>query len=407
MELIEQLGAEVERAWRAADYDEPAFPAIARDALAGTPLAGRVTIDALIDATCELAPLPPQGELEPQFGEPAITLFAAPRFYIEALFWLDGTTAIHQHAFSGAFHVLAGSSIHTRWRFRERRRVNAQFRIGACGFAGSELLEAGATREIHPGDGFIHSLFHLDRPSVTIVVRTFHAAGFDPQLSYHPPGVALDPFHREPRRTAQLQVIDHLLRTDRERGLALAEQLVATSDFATAYSVVERQFAATPNDRAGLGRLLAMLEATHGEPLGPVFEERRRQQFLIARRATVWSPDHRFFLALLLNVPRRDLVLAMVAQRAPGRDPIDTVLGWVEELSAIGLAGDLAPNPLGFEVDDAERAVLEALLRGARGEAVVAALAERYDDATAQRDTILALAAALTQAVLFRPLFTE
>jgi hypothetical protein len=35
---------------------------------------------------------------------------------IEALFWVDGTTSIHQHSFSGAFQVLAGKSIHSRYR---------------------------------------------------------------------------------------------------------------------------------------------------------------------------------------------------------------------------------------------------------------------------------------------------
>jgi hypothetical protein len=53
---------------------------------------------------------------------------------------------------------------------------------------------------------------------------------------------------------------------------------------------------------------------------------------LVSLRSSIEDPDHRFFLALLLNVPRTSDLLPLVAARFPG-DPVTTVLGWAEELS--------------------------------------------------------------------------
>jgi len=74
--------------------------------------------------------LVPQKNLDATFGQPPITLFHHDRFYIEALFWLSSTTSIHQHAFAGAFSVLAGSSVQARYRFEPRTGVERRLRFG-------------------------------------------------------------------------------------------------------------------------------------------------------------------------------------------------------------------------------------------------------------------------------------
>ncbi len=49
-------------------------------------------------------------------------------------------------------------------------------------------------------------------------------------------------------------------------------------------------------------------------------------------RRSVTEAGHRFFLALLLNVPARRDILSLVAQRFPGA-PADTVMRWIEDLT--------------------------------------------------------------------------
>src|SRR4051812_12794169 len=112
MEVIRALGERLEAAWRAQHYDHAAFPRLARESL--EELAPHRAFDAAtLVRWLRQAPEVPRQHMASSFGEPPVTLFAGRRFFLEVLFWVDGTTAIHQHGFSGAFQVLAGGSLHT------------------------------------------------------------------------------------------------------------------------------------------------------------------------------------------------------------------------------------------------------------------------------------------------------
>jgi hypothetical protein len=47
-----------------------------------------------------------------------------------------------------------------------------------------ELLNVGDVQEIQAGRQYIHSLFHLDQPSATIVIRTEKSPLYLPQFAY-------------------------------------------------------------------------------------------------------------------------------------------------------------------------------------------------------------------------------
>ena len=49
-------------------------------------------------------------------------------------------------------------------------------------------------------------------------------------------------------------------------------------------------------------------------------------------RYHIENPDHRFFLALLMNVQNRTDIHALITERFPDQSPIETILGWAEEL---------------------------------------------------------------------------
>ena len=56
----------------------------------------------------------------------------------------------------------------------------------------------------------------------------------------------------------------------------------------------------------------------------------------MALRCTVTEVEHRFFLALLLNVPETRQILKLVAERFPG--PAEVTVGrWVREMSEAGV----------------------------------------------------------------------
>ena len=117
MNTFRELGLGILDRWRRADFDRDAFPDIAATALAERPPSVDVSPADVVRWVHESPTLVPQADIDSKFGQPAITVFRCEAFYIDVLFWVDGTTAIHQHRFSGAFHVMRGSSLQSRYRF--------------------------------------------------------------------------------------------------------------------------------------------------------------------------------------------------------------------------------------------------------------------------------------------------
>ncbi len=377
-EYFSKLGDAVEAEWRGLDYDEEAFPALARRALEESDPASHIDPWQIVDWAQRESPLPRQQDVEGRFGNPPLTLYAGPRFHIDVYFWLDGTTSIHQHSFAGAFHVLLGSSIHSTYRFDVARNVNPHFRLGALTLQHVELLARGETRLILPGEEFIHSLFHLDRPSATITIRTYQSPEHLPQFDYVKPAVALDPFHREATAIKRLQTAGLLLAARHPDAHRRIAALVAREDLQTTFQILEiafRHLSGSLLQRAfdvGAGRqqfelLLRAARERHGEAvdlIAPCFAEMERQRDLIERRSVSTEREQRFLLALLLNVTDKELLIDTVRSAFPERHAEDTLADWVIDLSQTKQLGSSSPNLLGIETFDEDRlAVLEVALR--------------------------------------------
>lgn len=386
MKLFEELGALIEGRWRDQNYAESAFPEIAAQSLSESDLCDLIDPWAIIRWAHSAPTLPVQMDLQAKFGNPPITLFVGPRFYIDVYYWLDGTTTIHQHAFSGAFQVLHGSSVHARYRFEVEREINPELLTGMLSFRDVSLLTRGDIREIHPGPEFIHSLFHLERPSVTITIRTYKAANFARQYSYLKPNLAINPFFTDVSLIRRVQTVSLILRMKHPEADKFTSELVESSDFHTVFAVLREAFdflchreleeiVGVTRSRDRFEALLDRARRKHGELadlLPPVFEEEWRQAEIIRRRAEVKNEDHRFLMALLLNVPERTRMLELVKERFPDADPIHLIVGWVRELSATRTFGSKEPNVLGQEFDSGHLFVLQGLLQGQTVEEITA-----------------------------------
>lgn len=379
MQIFQELGELIERRWRAENYSERAFPELAAQALTEANLPAKVDPWEIIRWVQTAVSLPYQKDVDGSFGNPPITLFVGPRFYIDVYYWLDGTTTIHQHAFCGAFQVLLGSSIHSHYDFRVDRILSEHFRVGELVLKEVDLLTLGDVKKILPGRAYIHSLFHLDRPSATITVRTEHTPSVAPQWDYRKPFFATNPFFQNVAITKKLQTVDLLLATKHKDADAMIGDLLNSSDFHTAYFVLGRVSQhlkgnqmdelfgiSTGKDRFEM--LLQKAKGIHGDLIDhmlTVFEEQERQQNIINRRGSVTGDEHRFFLALLLNVASREKILELIKARFPDTDPVEKILDWVEELSQTRVLGSKESNALGLEnFDDDYIFVLEFLLRG-------------------------------------------
>ena len=393
-----ELGALVESRWRDKNYHDDAFPGIAAQSLSEMNLCDRVDPWEIIRWVHSASTLPVQMDLQAKFGNPPITLYVGPRFYIDIYYWLDGTTTIHQHAFSGAFQVLHGSSVHAGYRFEVEREINPHLLTGTLSFRDVSLLTRGDTHEIHPGPEFIHSLFHLERPSVTITIRTYKAPDFARQYSYLKPNLAINQFFTDASLIRRVQTVSLLLRMKHPEADKFIEELVETSDFQTVYAVLREAFdflchreleeiVGVTRSRDRFEAVLDRARRKHGELvdlLEPVFEEEWRQAEIIRRRAEVKNEDHRFLMALILNVPERTRMLKLVKERCPDVDAIDLVVSWVRELSLTKTFGSKEPNVLGSEeFNSGHLFVLKGLLQGLTVAEIKASAAAEVQPASA------------------------
>lgn len=342
---FEQLGHLVDSRWTAAGRRAGDLPAIAGAALEELPVPDTLDVFAVLDLLARDDGLPKQRKVSDQFGQPPTVMFSSAGLEVHALTWIDGTTSIHQHGFDGAFRVLQGSSLHAEYTFDQSDRLaDGHLIVGDLAMRRSEVLTKGAVRRIPAGPGFIHSLFHLERPSVTIVVRNGWSDLPFPQYDYRHPGLGIDILEKDERlgmRLRGLRAMEHL---GQGAGLRVALDIVGTENLWTAFRVTEFWFRAI-SDTTGLDELaevLARRDATLADYVDPMFGEQRRQMRLLRRRGLLEEQRHRLLLAVLVNLPDADSVSAAMAALFPGRVPSEVTNEIVEELSSAqyrGLSG--------------------------------------------------------------------
>jgi hypothetical protein len=330
--FFRELGQAVLSAWKRENFSPTSFPGIAARQLEKRKPCRQVALPDLIREFLLNDDQPPQ--TASGFGQPELIVFEHPRFYVQVLFWLDGTTQIHQHEFSGAFHVLAGSSLHSEYSFENAHPVTAHFRVGDLRPVRTELLETGRTVQIQSGGGCIHSLFHLESPSLTVVVRTHSDPGSGPQFTYLPPHVAVDPFFTDALTSRRTQLLDVLEQREDPAYAELVRTMIADLDFERGFFVLQNCYQALRRlgEWERTWKVFARRHGTLARKIPPTLEEIARRDALVGLRATITHPPHRFFLALLLNVP--DLrTLQMLIKERFGGDPTRTIMQWAEELS--------------------------------------------------------------------------
>ena len=343
---LARLGAVIEDAWHAVGFRRERLPGIATEilgnALASLQSAGQDVISSLL----ELRRLPPQANIHSTFGQPPLTLYRTDRMYVDVLFWIDGTTAIHQHAFSGAFGVLEGASIHSRYSFATSLSAG-DLRVGALTLTGAEMLQKGDARPIISGSDMIHSLFHLHRPTLSVVARTHWDAETAPQFSYKRPGVGVDPFRRRSdTQVRKAQLLALMRNSDRSLYQRAVEAVLAGLSPGLAFQALLHEWRAldgADDASSARGALLAASQMFHTHwpalPIVRVLEGVDREGRLVALRRRITDPEGRLWLALMLNLPGNE-AFSSVAREAFGAEGLserfDAFLRRIEGLGGLG-----------------------------------------------------------------------
>jgi hypothetical protein len=336
MKAFQDLGQMTEATWSRLGGHEEAFPEAATLALGESGVLNQVDVSSIVDWFAG-NDVPEQYANE--FGQPPINVYVADKFYIHVLFWLDATTAVHAHGFTGAFGVLAGSSVHSQYQFDVDQPLAKELQLGHVRYISSELLKKGDLRTIS-GNSFIHALFHLDRPSVSVVVRT-KSSKKTVQYNYLTPHVALDPLFKDPLITIKLRLLDSLQSIRSEQLWDYAERLITEQTPWTAYHTLATAYRLSRPNASRWQHLVGKAKAVWGEQnvewmLASIkFDERGLK--LSRLRSVVHDPNYRFLLALLLNVPSRRILLKLVQTQYNTESPESLVMQWIREMSAAGL----------------------------------------------------------------------
>lgn len=127
----------------------------------------------------------------PRFGNLSLAVASSDKYLFELLFWDSQVTAVHQHSFHGAFLCMKGRRLHCNWHFAPevRNAADSDITYGELRCKLVELLKDGDIRTIEPGAASIHSLWSIDRPVLTALLREKSSGS---GVSYLWPGISFN-----------------------------------------------------------------------------------------------------------------------------------------------------------------------------------------------------------------------
>lgn len=405
IEIVRHLGEEVEEAWARADYAIDAFAPIAASNLERYALHEQFDLGEFSDWLSQTDELAKQLGPRSRFGDPPITLWSSSRFVIDIYFWINPETALHDHGFAGAFTNLTGESLHCIYGLGSVEEPAPGVMLSSLDLQTVELLDKGSIRPILGGRKFVHRVWHLSRPTVTVCVRTTGEQPRFGQYTYFYPRVGVEERRKQEEQDELLrrrrQFLSFLASTGDARLEHYMENLIKKADARQALKFV---LALDNNSETGilehlsrLDRLLDLLEARYGAWVG---EFTASLEYRLRENRVKWHElrdvDQRFLAAVLLTFSNRAEVIEAVREFRGASEPIE----WIIER----LKGMIDSEGLAVILDDFQFAVLRDLILGRpEAEVVAAALADGRHELT--EADLQRLCSALKQIDVFQPLF--
>ena len=213
----------------------------------------------------EAGGLPEQVNLHNTFGQPPITLFNNGRLVVDLYLWVAADTTIHSHGFRGAFRVLHGHSLQETYAVKVSRRIAPGVLECGLGVPQMSLLEPGDVRVILPGGKLTHRVVHLERPTVTLCVKTINEAGLH-QWDYYPHGLALQRLDLDPDLIKEIYYFDYLLKRNATTAARYLRDIVAAKSVVMRMTLHEALCGgALELSEDAVDRCLAQIRKFHGK----------------------------------------------------------------------------------------------------------------------------------------------
>jgi hypothetical protein len=390
-ETLTEFARELDAAWARGGRNPEAFPTLARDSLATANLHERIDPMDAVAWVFRTRELPRQYDPMATFGEPPVTVWRNEHFFIDMYFWIEPDIALHDHAFTGAFTNLVGESLHCVYAYDVAARPAPGVAIGELALDRVETFRPGSTSTIASGAAFIHRVWHLSRPTVTLVARTprlentMQARYFLPSLALNDPGrVGGDPerFQRQQQFIRYLAAVGHPDVDARCRELILGVSPIEAFSHLETYLHVTQKNADDWERCDALVEALAQRHGAWASSFGVALHT------AAALRGVHWDRlvgfNERLLVALLQTYSSRTEILA-AAERVRTELPsvTGTVLAW--------LRGAITSGGLTLKLSDAQIDVAMLLADGASDDAVIEQLSEEYELDDAARVALVEL----------------
>ncbi len=324
------------------------FADTARALLAAEKIEDYTPVRSALDWLILSEDIPRQARLDSGGGDAFITVFEKDDVFIDMHFWSNATTSVHNHPWPGAFLVLKGLSLHTTFAFAHTHAVTPHVNLGTLTPQGASIVKPGSACAIYAGSEFIHSLFHLDVPCVTLVAGR-RSNTTEQHYTYARPGLAIQ-LNDKGEALRQWRCRLALALTGLQGGpyaydLAFWQQLLDGEErLSLAITLLVKLASFIQNDSEWQHTCSAFEAAWEGDASSALIacaNDERLIRRLRAARLEVRKAGPRFLLACLMNIRDRAYTSRLVEEFLALRGETGTAeaaMGdWASELSATSL----------------------------------------------------------------------
>jgi hypothetical protein len=371
VDAVRAMGNELKQMWNAQQGSE-LFADTANSSLAKYRLHETFDEDGLINWLFRQERLPQQFDPEGSFGQPPLTLFWAEDFVIDLLFWIGTETSIHDHGFSGAFVNLAGHSLQVEYSFERQEDAGAGLCFGALTPIQMQILAPGDAQGISVGREFIHSVWHLDIPTVTLVVRTRKPLEIE-QHEYWASGLSMA--EGQARLTEKKkQFIRYLFMRSHPGAIHLAEEVISAARGVECLMLVEAcsRHKSIMAKWTGFSAFVERLQATHVSWLQRALAAEKRPRGLTAiEYSRIKTRDQKLFVAILCACRDRGTLTHFLRQIYSDGD-------WARRTEQL-ICALVEQEALKIDLGNCLQIVLRSLLQGKSDESVMAEVQQQFE----------------------------
>lgn len=368
---LTRIGEEIERRWSARGYRHNYFHDIAAECLHAPAYHREFDEDEIINWVNKTTSLPEQLDPRSNFGQPPLTVWRTDRFVVDLYFWVDTDTSTHDHSFSGAFTNLAGQSLNCTYRFEQGVRADEGVLLGNLLLDQSELLKPGDICAIPAGPRFIHRVWHLDSPTITLVPRTVTRRRGLWQYSYYQEGMAVRYRRKAPIEFQRRRdFLAYLFRRQHPRRVEMAEEMLSRARGYRLFTLLG-DLLFHMKDRDEFDNLVARLPERCHQWLDTAMAVMRATDLL---QGVYWRrlqrAEHRLLIALLSTFQDSGSTAEWLRQHGYAGDWTTMLTSWLSEMDQ--------DKALRLQLGSARTEIMSHLLRGLSDEQALRELRRIY-----------------------------